>query len=53
MMDSETVQSVVQSNFLRAYKSVRERADECRKLPNDVKKIIMNTETKMIQTGNT
>ena len=53
MMDSETVQSVVQSNFLRAYKSVRERPDECRKLPNDVKKIIMNTETKMIQTGNT
>lgn len=51
MMDIETVQSVVHSNFLRAYKAVRERRSEYKRLPSDVRHKISQAETKRIQTG--
>lgn len=51
MMDIETVQSVVHSNFLRAYKAVIEHKSEYKKLPSDVRQRISQAETKRIQTG--
>ena len=42
MMDSETVHSVVASNFQRSYKAIAQRERELAKLPPDVKAIIGN-----------
>lgn len=40
MMDSETVHSVVASNFQRSYKAIAQREREIAKLPPDVKAIV-------------
>ena len=40
MMDSETVHSVVASNFLRSYKAIAQREKELAKLPPDVKALV-------------
>ena len=40
MMDSETVHSVVASNFQRSYKAIAQREKELAKLPPDVKALV-------------
>lgn len=40
MMDTETLQSVVASNFQRAYRTVTKRKEELAKLPADVRKLV-------------
>lgn len=40
MMDSETVHSVVASNFQRSYKAIAQREREIAKLPPDVKSLV-------------
>jgi len=40
MMNSETVHSVVASNFQRAYRTMAKREQEWAKLPSDVRKVI-------------
>lgn len=42
MMDSETVHSVVASNFQRSYKAIAQREREIAKLPPDVKALVGN-----------
>lgn len=42
MMDSETVHSVVASNFQRSYKAIAQRERELAKLPPDVKALVGN-----------
>lgn len=39
-MDSETVHSVVASNFQRSYKAIAQREREIAKLPSDVKALV-------------
>lgn len=41
-MDTETVDSVVASNFMRSYKARAGHAKEMRKLPEDVRKLFMD-----------
>lgn len=40
MMETETVQSVVASNFMRSYRVMKERAKEVEKLPESVREMI-------------
>jgi len=40
MMDSETVESVVASNFMKGYRTIQQRDREFEKLPSDVKDVI-------------
>jgi len=47
MMDSETVQSVVASNFQRSYKVISQRDEERKKLPMDVRVLLESLSTKM------
>ena len=42
MMDSETVHSVVSSNFQRSYKAVAEKEREYRKLPGEVRDLVQS-----------
>lgn len=39
-METETVQSVVASNFMRSYRTMKERAKEAAKLPESVRQMI-------------
>ncbi|WP_298021116.1 replicative helicase loader/inhibitor [uncultured Dysosmobacter sp.] len=41
-MDSETVHSVVASNFQRSYRAISEREREFKKLPPDVKELVLS-----------
>lgn len=63
MMDSETVNSVVSSNFQRSFKARRDHVTEMRMLPADVKELISteqfkalgawpSTESKALPSGN-
>ena len=47
MMDSSTVQSVIHSNFLRAYNTQSERETTLRKLPQDMRELIEATTKKI------
>lgn len=48
MMDSETVNSVVSSNFQRSFKARRDHVTEMRMLPADVKKLISTEQFKAL-----
>ena len=41
--DSESIENVVQSNFMRTYRTVVNRAKEYRKMPKDIQALIENT----------
>jgi len=47
MMDSSTVQSVIHSNFLRAYNTQSERETTLKKLPQDMRELIESTTKKI------
>ena len=46
--DVESVENVIQSNFLRTYRNVVKRAEEVSRLPSDIKALIQANETKLI-----
>lgn len=49
--DSNSIENVIQSNFLRTYSSVCSREKEFVKMPSEIRNMItQNTETKMIDT---
>ena len=41
--DSESIENVVQSNFMRTYRTVVNRAKEYKKMPNDIQALIEST----------
>lgn len=43
MMDTDAVESVIQSNFMRTYRSVLATKKEMRRMPESVKQLITNT----------
>lgn len=43
MADSESVETVIQSNFLRTYRTVKDREAELKKLPDEVQSLIGET----------
>lgn len=43
MMDTDAVESVIQSNFMRTYRSVLETKKEMRRMPENVKRLVMET----------
>lgn len=49
MMDSSTVQSVIHSNFLRAYNAQADRETTLKKLPQALREMIENTSLKLIE----
>lgn len=54
MMDAETVQSVVASNFMRGFKAVQKREKEIAMLPDSVKTLIGGVADKlMLESGAT
>ena len=48
MMDVETVQSVVASNFMRGYKTAQRREKETAMIPESVKVLLENVGTRML-----
>ena len=48
MMDVETVQSVVASNFMRGYKTAQRREKETAMIPENVKVLLENVGTRML-----
>ena len=48
MMDVETVQSVVASNFMRGYKTTQRRERETAMIPESVKALLENVGTRML-----
>jgi hypothetical protein len=46
--DVDSIENVIQSNFLRTYRSVVKRAEEVQKMPSDIKAMIQANETKLI-----
>ena len=46
--DIESIENVIQSNFLRTYRSVVKRAEEVQKMPSDIKALIQANGTKLI-----
>ena len=46
--DVDSIENVIQSNFLRTYRNVVKRAEEVQKMPSDIKAIIQANETKLI-----
>ena len=46
--DVESVENVIQSNFLRTYRNVIKRAEEVSRLPSDIRALIQANETKLI-----
>jgi len=50
LMDSETVNSVIQSNFMRSYKVITTREKEISMLPESTKQLIMKTANRMLFT---
>mgnify|MGYP000879444294 FL=1 len=51
LMDSETVNSVIQSNFMRSYKVITTREKEISMLPESTKQLIMKTANRMLFTN--
>lgn len=49
--DSESVENVIQSNFMRTYRAVVARDREMSKMPSDIKKIISDTSQKVALEG--
>ena len=46
--DVDSIENVIQSNFLRTYRNVVKRAEEVQKMPSDIKAMIQANETKLI-----
>ena len=46
--DVDSVENVIQSNFLRTYRNVVKRAEEVRKMPSDVKALMQSCDVKWI-----
>ena len=51
MMDAETVNSVVASNFMRGYKTAVRRAREVAMLPDSVKALLVNADVKRLEAA--
>lgn len=47
--DMESVENVIQSNFMRTYRSVLKREQETMRVPKDVKQMIAETGKRMLQ----
>ena len=43
--DYQTIETVIQSNFLRTYETVVKRANEINRMPDDIKALIEKTNT--------
>jgi hypothetical protein len=48
--DEGSIESVVQSNFMRTYRTECKRQREFDKLPNDVKQLIVNTNQQLLES---
>ena len=46
--DVDSIENVIQSNFLRTYRSVVKRAEEVQKMPSDVKALMQANDVKLI-----
>ena len=46
--DVDSIENVIQSNFLRTYRNVLKRAEEVGRLPSDIKALMQTNETKLI-----
>ena len=49
--DIKTIETVVQSNFMRSYRSVLQNEQEFSKMPNDIKQIMQNNGLQIEQTS--
>ena len=47
--DVDSIENVIQSNFLRTYRSVAKRAEEVSKMPSDIKALMQNENTKLLE----
>lgn len=48
MTDTNSVENVIQSNFLKTYRSVVKRAEELQKMPSDVKALMQANDIKLL-----
>lgn len=46
--DVDSIENVIQSNFLRTYRNVAKRAEEVQKMPSDIKALMQSNDTKLI-----
>ena len=46
--DVDSIENVIQSNFLRTYRNVLKRAEEVGRMPSDIKALMQTNETKLI-----
>ena len=46
--DVDSIENVIQSNFLRTYRNVLKRAEEVGRMPSDIKALMQTNDTKLI-----